>query len=79
MVAPSIYGEPLLIPNLREVITDLKRRGTAVAMNTNGLTLTEDIASFFCEIGVDSAANFYSRVYTWKREVDKFAAPSSRQ
>ena len=47
MVAPSIYGEPLLIPNLREVITDLKRRGIAVAMNTNGLTLTEDIAAFF--------------------------------
>ena len=46
MVAPSIYGEPLLIPNLREVITDLKKRGIAVAMNTNGLTLTEDTASF---------------------------------
>src|SRR5215468_3149590 len=54
MVAPSIYGEPLLIPNLREVLADLKRRGIAVAMNTNGLTLTEDIAAFFCDIGVDS-------------------------
>jgi hypothetical protein len=54
MVAPSIYGEPLLIPNLREVLTDLKRRGIAIAMNTNGLTLTEDIAAFFCDIGVDS-------------------------
>ena len=54
MVAPSIYGEPLLIPNLREVITDLKRRGIAVAMNTNGLTLSEDIAAFFCDIGVNS-------------------------
>jgi wyosine [tRNA(Phe)-imidazoG37] synthetase (radical SAM superfamily) len=38
MVAPSIYGEPLLIPNLREVLADLKRRGIAVAMNTNGLS-----------------------------------------
>ena len=54
MVAPSIYGEPLLSRNLREVITDLKQRGIAVAMNTNGLTLTEDIAAFFCDIGVDS-------------------------
>jgi MoaA/NifB/PqqE/SkfB family radical SAM enzyme len=54
MVAPSIYGEPLLIPNLREVIADLKRRGIAVAMNTNGLTLTEDIAKFFCSSEVDS-------------------------
>src|SRR5438067_13583752 len=33
MVAPSVYGEPLLIPNLREVCLDLKRRGIAVAMN----------------------------------------------
>jgi MoaA/NifB/PqqE/SkfB family radical SAM enzyme len=54
LVAPSIYGEPLLIPNLREVVTDLKQRGIAVAMNTNGLTLTESIAAFFCDIGVDS-------------------------
>jgi MoaA/NifB/PqqE/SkfB family radical SAM enzyme len=54
MVAPSIYGEPLLIPNLREVLADMKRRGIAVAMNTNGLTLTEDLAEFFCQIKVDS-------------------------
>lgn len=54
MVAPSIYGEPLLIPNLREVIADLKSRGIAVAMNTNGLALTEKIAEFFCEQKVDS-------------------------
>ena len=54
MVAPSIYGEPLLIPNLREVLTDVKSRGMALALNTNGLTLTESIAEFFCEIEVDS-------------------------
>ena len=54
MVAPCIYGEPLLIPNLREVLADMKRRGIAVAMNTNGLTLTEELAEFFCEIKVDS-------------------------
>lgn len=54
MVAPSIYGEPLLIPNLREVLTEVKKRGMALALNTNGLTLTDDIAEFFCEIGVDS-------------------------
>jgi MoaA/NifB/PqqE/SkfB family radical SAM enzyme len=54
MVAPSIYGEPLLIPNLREVFADMKRRGIAIAMNTNGLTLTEGLAQFFCEIEVDS-------------------------
>src|SRR5258707_7145395 len=54
MVAPSIYGEPLLIPNLREVLSDVKSRGMALALNTNGLTLTELIAEFLCEIKVDS-------------------------
>ena len=54
MVAPSIYGEPLLIPKLREVFSDMKQRGIALALNTNGLTLTEDLAEFFCQIKVDS-------------------------
>src|SRR5271166_25574 len=54
MVAPSIYGEPLLIPNLREVLSAVKSRGMALALNTNGLTLTESIAKFFCDIEVDS-------------------------
>src|SRR5919199_2553116 len=47
MIAPSIYGEPLLIPNLRQLFSDMKRLGMAIAMNTNGLTLTEDTARFF--------------------------------
>lgn len=54
MVAPSIYGEPLLIPKMREVLSAVKSRGMALALNTNGLTLTESIAEFFCEIKVDS-------------------------
>lgn len=54
MVAPSIYGEPLLIPKMREVLSEVKKRGMALALNTNGLTLTESIAEFFCEIKVDS-------------------------
>jgi len=54
MVAPSIYGEPLLIPNLREVLSAVKSRGMPLALNTNGLTLTESIARFFCDIEVDS-------------------------
>src|SRR6266851_4212814 len=29
MVAPSIYGEPLLIPNLQEVLREVKSRGMA--------------------------------------------------
>ena len=54
MVAPSIYGEPLLIPEPARGDRRLKRRGIAVAMNTNGLTLTHELAEFFCDIGVDS-------------------------
>lgn len=54
LVLPSLYGEPLLIPNLKEVISGLKRNGNPVTINTNGLTLTEDIASFFVKERVDS-------------------------
>jgi MoaA/NifB/PqqE/SkfB family radical SAM enzyme len=54
MIAPSIYGEPLLIPNLREVLRAVKSRGMPLALNTNGLTLTQSIAEFFCDIAVDS-------------------------
>jgi MoaA/NifB/PqqE/SkfB family radical SAM enzyme len=54
LIQPNMYGEPLLAPNLRERIADMKARGMAVAMNTNGLTLTEDLAQFFVDQNVDS-------------------------
>jgi uncharacterized Fe-S cluster-containing radical SAM superfamily protein len=54
LIQPNMYGEPLLAPNLRERIIDMKARGMAVAMNTNGLTLTEDLAQFFVDQKVDS-------------------------
>lgn len=54
LVQPNMYGEPLLAPKLRERIADMKSRGMAVAMNTNGLTLTEDLAAFFVAQKVDS-------------------------
>jgi MoaA/NifB/PqqE/SkfB family radical SAM enzyme len=54
LIQPNMYGEPLLAPNLRERIVDMKARGMAVAMNTNGLTLTEDLAQFFVDQKVDS-------------------------
>lgn len=54
MVAPSLYGEPLLIPNLEEVFLDIKKRGMPIVINTNGLTLTERQAKFFVEIKVES-------------------------
>lgn len=54
MVAASNYGEPLLIPKMREAFRDLKSRDLPVVVNTNGLTLTDDIARFWVEIKVDS-------------------------
>lgn len=54
LIQPNMYGEPLLAPNLREQIMEMKARGMAVAMNTNGLTLNENLAKFFVEQQVDS-------------------------
>jgi MoaA/NifB/PqqE/SkfB family radical SAM enzyme len=54
LVQPSIYGEPTLIPNLRERLAEMKARGMTIAMNTNGLTLDDDLAEYMVEIGVDS-------------------------
>lgn len=54
MVQPSMYGEPLLIPKLEEVLRDIKSRGMPIALNTNGLTLTDEIAGIFCALPVDA-------------------------
>lgn len=54
LVQPNMYGEPLLAPKLRERIADMKSRGMSIAMNTNGLTLKDDLAAFFVEQKVDS-------------------------
>jgi MoaA/NifB/PqqE/SkfB family radical SAM enzyme len=54
LVQPNMYGEPLLAPNLRERLADMKVRGIAIAMNTNGLTLDDSLARFMVEIKVDS-------------------------
>ncbi len=54
LIQPNMYGEPLLAPNLREQIMEMKSRGMAVAMNTNGLTLNESLAQFFVDQKVDS-------------------------
>lgn len=54
MVAPSIYGEPLLIPNLRGVLAAVKARGMSLSLNTNGLTLKPSMAEYWCELPVDS-------------------------
>ncbi len=54
LIQPNMYGEPLLAPNLRKRISDMKERGISVAMNTNGLTLDNDLAQFFVDVELDS-------------------------
>jgi len=54
LVQPNMYGEPLLAPNLRQRLADMKARGIAIAMNTNGLTLDDSLARYMVDIGVDS-------------------------
>jgi MoaA/NifB/PqqE/SkfB family radical SAM enzyme len=54
LIQPNMYGEPLLIPNLRERLSDMKARGIAIAFNTNGLTLDDDLAKFMVDIELDS-------------------------
>ena len=54
MIAPTLYGEPLLIPDFRSVVAELKQRALPIVINSNGLLLTEEIATFLCEQAVDS-------------------------
>jgi len=49
-----MYGEPLLIPNLRERLRDMKSRGISIAFNTNGLTLDDELAKLMVDIELDS-------------------------
>lgn len=54
LIQPCLYSEPLLDPNFCRNVTAMKERGIAVAVNTNGLLLTEDLARFFVEKKIDS-------------------------
>lgn len=54
LIQPQLYGEPLLVHNLKEHISAMKSRGMAVALNSNGLTLTDDIAEFFVDNALDA-------------------------
>src|ERR1700756_1151007 len=56
LMQPNMYGEPLLIPNLRERLKQIKDRGIAIAFNTNGLTLDDDLAKFMVDVEVDAVS-----------------------
>lgn len=54
LIQPTMWGEPLLAKDLKEQLRMMKERGIAVAMNTNGLTLREEMCRFFVETKLDS-------------------------
>ncbi len=54
LVQPVLYGEPLLIPDVAERIRDMKSRGMTVAINTNGVALSAQMARDIIAAGVDS-------------------------
>jgi MoaA/NifB/PqqE/SkfB family radical SAM enzyme len=48
-------GEPLIVPNIKQIITVLKNAGKHVAIDTNGYLL-DKFADFFLDIGLNSIA-----------------------
>lgn len=52
LIQPQFWGEPLLIPQLKERIRDMRSRGLSIALNTNGLTLSDKVAEMLIEEGV---------------------------
>ncbi len=54
LVHPALYGEPFLAPSFKEIVADAKRRGMTVAINTNGLLLTDEMAQFIVDTKIDS-------------------------
>ncbi|MCW9034164.1 MAG: radical SAM protein [Rhodospirillales bacterium] len=54
LIHGALYGEPLLMPDFKERVRDVKERGMSLALNTNGLRLTNDYAEFLVEQEVDA-------------------------
>src|SRR5262249_19098913 len=69
MLAPSVYGEPLFIPNLKEVFTEIKRRCMSIAMKRKALTLTSRVAEIF--VGLQGDLMMIRRDSVTKETVQK--------
>jgi radical SAM protein with 4Fe4S-binding SPASM domain len=54
IIQPTLWSESLMARNFREHITAMKAHGAAVAINTNGLLLDEDVARFFVDVKLDA-------------------------
>jgi radical SAM protein with 4Fe4S-binding SPASM domain len=69
LIQPNLWSEPLLARDFRQHIAAMKERGIAIALNTNGLLLTEELAQFFVDIKLDSV--FVSIDATTKETLQK--------
>jgi radical SAM protein with 4Fe4S-binding SPASM domain len=54
LVMPGMWSEPLMNPQFREHVAQIKAKGFPLAMNTNGLKMNRSMAEFIVEIGFDS-------------------------
>lgn len=54
LLIPDMWSEPLLYPYFRELTQYMKKKGVTLAINTNGLLLSEEMAKFLVEIEFDS-------------------------
>jgi radical SAM protein with 4Fe4S-binding SPASM domain len=53
LVKPLLWSEPLLAKDFREHVKAMKDRGMAVSIDTNGLLMREDLATFLVQIEFD--------------------------
>jgi len=56
LIQPSYYGEPLMAPNFREIISLLKNMHFTLAINTNGTLFDSKICHFFVDYKIDSVS-----------------------
>lgn len=54
LIHPALYGEPTLAPIFKDIVKDVKSKGFTIAINTNGLTISDSMAKFLIEQGVNS-------------------------
>lgn len=54
LIHPYLWGEPLLAPHFKEIVAAAKEKGMTVALNTNGLALSDRIIEFLLDIKLDS-------------------------
>lgn len=54
LLQPCLWSEPLLAPNFRKHLIQIRSLNLPISINTNGLLLDEDTANFIVDVGVTS-------------------------